>query len=107
MPIPVPPPLVLGSPEQMQQALQIALQDPNCPKSYINGFNVGQTLTDIFIAMSLNGKIFEFVIMSFTTAKTLMVALQEAVARFEQQTGQEVLTMATIQQKMGEVQRKQ
>ncbi len=95
------------SEEQIQQNLVSAINDPNIPKFYMNGFNVGQSLSDIFVAMNLTGSVVGIINMSFTTAKTLMVALQEAIVKFEQQTGQELLTMHDVRERTQKVEPKQ
>ena len=87
------------SPEAIQLAIVSAIQDPDIPKTYINGFNLAHSGTDMFLALSLSGKIFQVLFMSFNTAKTLAVNLQETITKFEQAIGQPLLTMAEIQEK--------
>ncbi len=74
-------------------------QDATVPKIYMNGFSFAQSASDMFLAMNQGPKTVGVVYMSFTTAKTLAIALQETVAKFERTTGQPLLTMAEVQEK--------
>jgi len=65
----------------------------------MNGFHIGESLSDMFIIMNVMGSAFGVLHMSFTTAKTLMASLQQAVKNFEDKTEQPLLTMSDIQEK--------
>ena len=88
------------TPEQVQQTISSAFNDPNIARFYINGFHLGQGLSDVFIIMMNNGKAFGIMNMSFTTAKTLMVSLQEIMTNFEQKMDQKILTLYDIKEKV-------
>jgi hypothetical protein len=67
------------------------------PKLYINGFGVGISYSDIYIMAQTAGEPTAFIMLSFTTAKTLAQELGKVVAEFEEKTNQDLLTMADIQ----------
>lgn len=64
---------------------------------YINGFTVGTSLSDIFVIADTAGVTSAMLLMSFTTAKTLVQELGRAVTTFEEMTGRTLLTMDDIQ----------
>lgn len=68
----------------------------NVPGFYINGFNVGGSLSDVNCTLLVDGKITATVHMSFNTAKTLAENLNAVVQNVEASTGREILTMEAI-----------
>jgi hypothetical protein len=64
---------------------------------YINGFSVGMSLSDIYMVVETAGIPSAVILLSFTTAKTLVDTLGKVVSQFEEMTGQKLLTMEDIQ----------
>lgn len=79
--------------EQSKMVVDAAIQDPTVPKFYMNGFNIGRSASDIFLVMNLMTHTLGIVHMSFTTAKTLMIALEEAMKALEAKIEHPILSM--------------
>lgn len=79
--------------DEAQQMVEAALQNSGIAKSYMNGFNIGYSASDLFLATNLMGETFNIIHMSFTTAKTLMQALEETINLVEKKMGQPIRTM--------------
>jgi len=58
---------------------------------YFNEFAVGVTKNDIFILLRRNGKEEAVLNASHITAKTLAIALNEAIANYEKETNQKII----------------
>jgi hypothetical protein len=84
------------TPEQMQQLVENAIQSPTIPKIYMNGFNIGQSASDIFLVMHLMDKPLGIIHMSFTTAKTLVQSLGQALSVVEAKTKQPIPLMDEV-----------
>ena len=69
---------------------------PALPGIYFNGFEVGISLSDIYVTLGTNGHQHSRLLMSFNTAKTLMAHLKRTVDAFEQRTKQTIMTMGDI-----------
>jgi hypothetical protein len=84
------------------QGLDIStvLNNPQIQKLYVNRTVVGNTISDMFVIAQSTGTQPTVVQMSFTTAKTLAVDLLGMISDFEGKTGQKVLTMKELQEKM-------
>jgi hypothetical protein len=67
---------------------------------YLNGFLLGQSLSDVTIVTQTNGNPSAVLNMSFTTAKSLAIELEKVITKFEQITGHTLLTMDDIGSKM-------
>jgi hypothetical protein len=80
--------------QQLQQVAQEAFE--NAPNLYVNGFVNGLGATDAYIVFQTNGQSTLVMNMSLSLAKTLAQSLTAQVERFEQQTGQTVLTMQQL-----------
>jgi hypothetical protein len=83
--------------DQSVQLIDI-MQSREVPKLYINGFSIGTSLSDVFVIAQTAGSTSAVLLMSFTTAKTLVRQLGDLVSDFEQMTGQELLTMEDIKE---------
>ena len=94
----------MTDPSQVESklAVDVAIQSPTVPKFYMNGFNIGQSASDIFLVMNLMTRPLGIVHMSFTTAKTLMIALQGAMESLETKIKQPILSMDEILDKKDE-----
>lgn len=66
---------------------------PALPGIYFNGFEVGVSLSDLYVTLGTNGHYHSRLLMSFTTAKTLMAHLKRTVDGFEQLTKHTIMTM--------------
>jgi hypothetical protein len=74
---------------------------------YLNGFLLGQSLSDITIVGQTNGTPSTILNMSFTTAKSLAIELDKVIKTFEGTTGHTLLTMEDIGTKMGMIKESQ
>ena len=63
------------------------------PSAYFNGFEFSMSLSDVCVIAQLNGKRKQQLHMSFTTAKELMVGMQQLIAHIERASGLEIPTM--------------
>jgi hypothetical protein len=88
--------------ENSQEVRQIesTLLSPLIPKLYANGFVCGQTLSDAFIVLQLNGLPISVLNLSLSSAKSLMSDLEKMVADYEHRTETEILTMAEVKDKL-------
>ncbi len=66
------------------------------PEIYLNGFEVAFSLSDINIITITNGRRRYRLLMSFTTAKTLLAQLAMTMEALEKNTGQTIMTMDNI-----------
>jgi len=84
------------------QGVDIAtvLNNPQIQKLYINRTIVGNTISDMFVIAQSTGTQPTVVQMSFTTAKSLAVELLGMISEFEDKTGQKILTMKELQERM-------
>ncbi len=78
-----------GSQNPQQQVVKV-------PGFYINGFNVGGSLSDVNCALLVDGNVTATVHMSFNTAKTLAENLNTVIQNVEASTGSTILTMDAI-----------
>ena len=81
------------------QAFANLLEQP-APHFYTNGITLAQSLSDITMVMQLNGKPGVVVHASFNTIKTLVQQLTELMSVLEKATGQPILSMDEIKDKM-------
>jgi hypothetical protein len=68
----------------------------NVPGFYINGFNVGGSLSDVNCSLLVDGNMTATLHMSFNTTKTLAENLNAVVQNVEASTGNKILTMEAI-----------
>ena len=68
----------------------------DCEQMYANGFEIGFSLSDVNVLFSIIGHRHCRLHMSFTTAKTLAIALSEALKNFEKTTEQTIMTMGEV-----------
>jgi hypothetical protein len=84
----------------LDMQLQQALEDPNIPKIYFNGFiNVTGT-ADIIIVLKQNNRPIALLNTSYTIAKTLVEKLGSTISDLEEHTGNTIMTTDYIQEKM-------
>ena len=90
------------NPSQEQPVLsKFPLNMPtSMPFLYANGILVGTTLGDVTMTITINGQATHQLNLSYTTAKTLMVNLQQAIADFEKGTETTVLEMREVSERM-------
>jgi len=74
------------------ESLNQALDNPNIPKIYVNGFFIGTTNADITLITQQNGRPVAALNMSFEIAKTLVKKLGSVVQDLEKSIGTEFLT---------------
>ncbi|MYC28163.1 MAG: hypothetical protein F4X63_09265 [Nitrospira sp. SB0662_bin_26] len=68
------------------------------PQIYLNGFEVGITLSDLNIIAMTNGRQHCQLLMSFNTAKTLVAHLNKAIQVLERQTNHTIATMDNVKE---------
>ncbi len=73
------------------------------PSLYLNGLEIGLTLSDIRVVALVDGERQCTLHMSFTTAKTLATDLANAIRVFEQLTEHEIMIMAEVEKGMKKV----
>jgi hypothetical protein len=64
---------------------------------YANGFEVGMSLSDVTLILTLDGAAYAKINLSFITAKTLVGDLKALIENFESATGQSVMSMREVQ----------
>lgn len=71
-----------------------------CESIYFNGFSLAIGTGDVMIALQKNGKHHLTLNTSYTVAKTLLNALEESIAQLEEKTGNKIMTVNEIAQKL-------
>jgi hypothetical protein len=67
---------------------------------YFNGFSVAVAIGDVLISLNQNGKQPLILNTSYTVAKTLAQALTESISQLEEKTGNHIMTVNEIQEKL-------
>ena len=75
-----------------------ALKSSEIENIYFNEFALGVSKNDVFMLTRCNGKEQAVLNMSHVTAKSLALALTEAIADFEKRTNQKILNSSEIEQ---------
>ncbi len=70
------------------------------PEFYLNGIEIGFTLSDVRVRAMVDGRPACLLHMSFTTAKTLAEHLDKAVSALEKRTGRPIMTMDDMNQSL-------
>ncbi|MDP2644200.1 MAG: hypothetical protein Q8P24_04625 [Desulfobacterales bacterium] len=85
--------------EQPDIRLQIesAINDPELPKVYSNSFSCALGFGDTVILFKNGSKPVALLNMSFTTAKTLAIKIQDLIARLENTSGNKIMTTGEIE----------
>lgn len=81
--------------QAQRDLLRSALEAP-IPKFYCNGFINGNSAADVVTVLQVNGQPVAVLNMSFTVAKSLSIALGQAIANVEGLSGKEMLTISEI-----------
>ena len=68
------------------------------PQIYMNGFEVSLSLSDFSITLMAHDRKLAYLLLSFSTAKTLSESLSQAVKTLEEITGREIMTMNDVRQ---------
>lgn len=77
-----------------------ALESDNLPQFYVNSFTMNLGTGDVLMVMRRNHEQVGAIQMSYTVAKSLVVALGELIERLERRTGHEIMTSKFILKKM-------
>jgi hypothetical protein len=93
--------------KQIADKFQKARQDANVPKIYFNSFANQFGLGDLSIVLQRDDEPIILLTCSFNTAKSLVTMLSELLKKFEDTTGQPVLTGNEIGKKVMEAVQKQ
>lgn len=80
--------------------------DASVQQIYINGFEINISLSDFNITLMTHDRKLAYLLMSFSTAKTLSEGLTQAIRTLEKTTGREIMTMNDVKQAI-EPQRKE
>lgn len=75
------------------------------PSFYFNGFQISLTGSDMSLVGICDGQPISKMNMSFTTGKTLMLALKDAIELLEKTTDQELMTTEFVQGKIAQNQK--
>lgn len=78
--------------KQQIDVLNQALDNPNVPKIYINGFLIGTSNADVTVLAQQNARPTAVLNMSFEIAKTLVTKLNQTIARIEKAANVNFLT---------------
>ena len=81
------------------QLFATAISSP-IAKIYVNGFLLGQSFSDMTLVCQTNGTPSVLLNMSFTTAKSLAVKLNNIINTFEEKTKHTILTIDDIRTTM-------
>ena len=85
----------LGQDGNLDARIKAALTN-DVPKIYANGFVTSMTSGDILVVLEANGRSVGVLNLSFTVAKTLSLALGQAIANLEEKAGHEIMTTHLI-----------
>lgn len=81
----------------IENIVEVAPDAPDTlPTLYVNGFEVNISLSDIHLTLMTNKRKHNKLLVSFTTTKTLIGQLKQAIDIIEEQTKQPILTMSEI-----------
>lgn len=78
--------------------VEMALKSGDVTSLYFNEFAVGISKNDIFLLLRRNGKEEAILNASHITAKSLAIALNEAITNFEEETNQKIMIAEDIEQ---------
>jgi len=84
----------------MQKIMQEAIASEQVVNIYGNGFICLNTNADMLIIMQKNQKPVAVINLSYTTAKTLSEKLGQMVRDFEKKTGNTIMTIDVIDEKL-------
>lgn len=82
----------------MEEKTQSQSQQPqrvinvNLPATYTNSINIGLSVSDIALTLMNNGRPFQILNMSYSTAKGLAEMLTGAIKKYETETNSKVVT---------------
>lgn len=88
----------LANTEQIDTALNAALNSYNVPKLYANSFIVSTTTSDFVLVSQLNGVPVQVMNVSFTSLKSLSIAIDKTIKNFENKTGIDIITADQVQE---------
>jgi hypothetical protein len=87
---------------QQQAAVTAALRGA-APRLYANAIHTAQTSSDVSLILMSNFAAAGVVSMSYTTAKSLKNELDRVISQLEEATGQKVLSIDEINEKLQDV----
>jgi hypothetical protein len=83
-----------------QQQMQALLNNPMIPRMYGNTFAVAQTSADLSVVVLANNAPAAILMLSYSSARTLIVEMEKAILNFEKAIGQSVPTNQELDTKM-------
>lgn len=81
-----------STPKQVAEDRIARAKAAEVPTLYLNGFQTGLTNADVVVVGECNGEPVTLLNMSFTTAKTLALALTNTISMLEIKSDREMLT---------------
>ncbi|MGD9365495.1 MAG: hypothetical protein PVH87_07350 [Desulfobacteraceae bacterium] len=78
--------------DKIPDEIESALDDPDIPKIYSNSFSCALGIGDASVLLKIGKKPVCILNLSYTTAKTLAIKLQELIARLEDASGNKIMT---------------
>ena len=82
--------------KDVNKAISKALENPDTPKLYANSFSLALGMGDLAILLSVADKDIGVLNLSYTTAKTLAIKIQQLISLLEEQSGQTIMTTDDI-----------
>ena len=86
--------------EAIREQIEEALQKPEIPALYFNGFSNVLGAGDVLIVLTRNGAPLAVLNASYTVAKTFAMKLQDIIANLENATGNTIMTVDEVEQKI-------
>ncbi len=82
--------------KDVNKALKEAFDNPDIPKLYTNSFSLALGAGDLAILLSVADKDIGVLNLSYTTAKTLAIKIQQLISLLEEKSGQTIMTTDDI-----------
>lgn len=86
----------------IQKMVKEAMASEQILNLYANGFICSNTNADVIIILKNNDKAISVINLSYTTAKTLSEKLGQVIREFEKITGNSIMTINSIDDKLKE-----
>lgn len=86
--------------EYIKKQISDGIELPQENKKYFNTFTIGISPADSILVLSQNGKQMISLYASHSVIKSLTLELIKMIKNFETQTGQEILTLSELEEKI-------
>jgi hypothetical protein len=84
-------------PKNLKEIAAKAVESPDIPKLYANGFMTGYSNSDLIVILQQNGMPIASLNLSFTTAKSLALKLGNLIKDIEMMSGQAIMTTDDVE----------